>query len=415
MPSLQLRPERAVRASLPALLLLVALTPGLLTGCRTAAVASRNLDATLSSTDTFRYQGPTISVWGDLLDRTLGSLRGITRQGRPEPKMKAIPNPTRTAQRNLMRLADAKIAGSVWRRNEQVRQFARYAATAPSQLARERALLELPPHVERLGVTAPTPPPNGSAANANQLLVSIDGLVDAARGLLDSDAPTETELLDFEAAVDLLARTDLDIEGGTRLLRAIGPFLRIEGLPERAEEALIGLSRDVQARLVAEALHRGLRDPSAVARAGAYRACLEVFGEDFAVAALFSLVSRDARPSWFDERYGRFDLPLVPAIFSEVHLATLAHFEANGLPGAATSSASLEPVELRWAIFTALGFLATYRDLYPDRTRLAAMRALGSVSGGELRTLREEEWAAWFRARSEELSSEAERLRADQP
>jgi len=399
-----------------ATVLLLALTaPGPLTGCRTAAVASRNLDATLSSTDTFRYQGPTISVFGDLVDRTLGSLRTITRQGRPEPKMRAIPNPTKTAQRNLMRLADAKIAGSVWRRNEQVRQFARYAATAPSQLARERALLELPPHAVRLAVTEPTPPPTESAANANQLLASIDGLVDAARGMLDSGSPTETELLDFEAAVDLLARTDLDIEGGTRLLRAVGPFLSIRGLPARAEDALARLSEDVQARLVSEALYRGLRDPSAVARAGAYQACLEVFGEDFAIAALFSLVSRDARPGWFDERFGRFDLPLAPAIFTEVHLTTLAHFEARGLPADATSPSSLRSIELRGAIFEALALLATQGILYPDRTRLAAMRALGSVSGGELRTLREEEWAAWFRARSEELSAEAARLRADQP
>lgn len=408
------RPRRPL-ARAATLAALAALAPALLAGCRTAAVASRNLDATLSSTDSFRYQGPTTSVLGDLMDRTIGIFRSLTRQGRPEPDQNLIPNPTEFAQENLIRLADASIAGSTWRLNEQVRQLTRYGATAPSQLVRERALLELPVHAERLGVTAVTPPPTESAANASQLLESIDGLVDAARGMLDSGEPSDTELLDFEAAVDLLRRTDVDIEGGSRMLRAIGPFLRIEGLPARAEDALARLSFDVQARLVSEALYRGLRDPSAVARSGAYVACLEVFGEDFAIAALFSLVSPDIPPGDERESLARFDLPLAPAVFTDVHLATLAHFEAHGLPARATPSTSIEAVELRWALFQALGVLATYGHLYPDRTRLAAMRALGTVSGGELSTLRQEEWAVWFRARAEQLSADVERLRADQP
>ena len=45
-------------------------------------------------------------------------------------------------------------------------------------------------------------------------------------------------------------------------------------------------------------------------------------------------------------------------------------------------------------------------------TRFAAMDALATVSGGELSTLREEEWATWFNQTADELEQRIRALEA---
>ncbi|MEL6904955.1 MAG: hypothetical protein AAFP22_06090, partial [Planctomycetota bacterium] len=267
---------------------------GLLAGCRTTRVAVQNLDAVLSSTDGFRYQGRTTTPLRDLVESGLGVI-ALPFGGREDDDgLQPIPNPTKLSVDELIRLADSTQGGRAWRENESVRVFARFAVGAPAQLARERALLELVPHARRLGIDA-LPPLDEDAvsANAPELLEALDGLVDAARARLsESGAATGTQKADFDAAVGVLERAELDVAGGTRLLRALGPFLRASRLPADARERLEELSTAVQQRLVARALRRGLSDRSALARAAAYRASIELFGDAFAVEAVFACVGR---------------------------------------------------------------------------------------------------------------------------
>ena len=140
-----LRPKRAFLLGVGAALLLGA--------CRTTTVATQNLDAVLSSTDSFRYNAATTGVWEDLFSNSLASLKSLTRGKPPAPKERGVPNPSRVALANLLRLADSDEGPEAWRHNEQVRTFARYATSAPSQLCRERAVLSLVPHAKRLGIT----------------------------------------------------------------------------------------------------------------------------------------------------------------------------------------------------------------------------------------------------------------------
>lgn len=389
----------------------------LLAGCRTTSVAVQNLDAVLSSSDQFRYQGATTTPLRDLLESGFGAfLAAPFGREAPQPEVQPIPNPTKLSVTELIRLADSTQGGRAWRQNESVRVFARFAVGAPSQLARERALLELVPHARRLGVESLPPLDDAEiSANAPELLEALDGLVDAARArLADGAQASETSRADFEAAADVLQAATIDVAGGSRLLRALGPFLRAPRLPSDARERLEALSLDVQRRLVMQALRRGLSDRSSVARAAAYRAAIELLGDPFAIEAVFACTGRGDVKQALGDRFNDFKLPQVPAIYGEVHLAVTDHFRVHGLPGIATAHTP-DALRLRGSLFTGLLRMAADDFLFDDTSRHGAMAALAAVSSGELETFREEEWTEWFRELSAELQAEIERLEAVAP
>ena len=386
-----------------------------LVGCRSTSVATQNLDAVLSSEDTFRYQGDTTTFWEEFIGGTVGQFTGgLLGQRAREESLKTIPDPTGFALDNLLDLRRSGEGRSAWRDGEHVRIFARYALYAPSKLARERALLELEAHAERLGIETPYKP-TGPTANAPELIEELAGLVDASRRLIaERAAPTETAVLDFNAAVEVIERSEFDVQVGSRLLRAIGPFLRTNALPEAQREKLSELGLDVQKAMVAEALARGLGDRSDLARSAAFRANLAVFGEDFAVAALFSLLPPRFLREEVVRRFDQFVIPTVPATFQEVHFAVFEYLEEHGLPASAVGE-TIPALELRGVIIVALWQIAVNTIVFSDRSRHAAMRALGTVSGGELETLRWEEWDTWRREKSEEMTRKINALKGVAP
>jgi hypothetical protein len=82
----------------------------------------------------------------------------------------------------------------------------------------------------------------------------------------------------------------------------------------------------------------------------------------------------------------------------EILLSILRGVAREGLPAEVpgVSAQDLEHFNQRWT-----QALARYALDHPDgRVRVGAMRALSRLSGGELASLREEDWLAWVEARS---------------
>jgi hypothetical protein len=314
------------------------------------------------------------------------------------------------ALKNLIELATSDEGPEAWLHNEQVRLFARYATTAPSQLCRERAVLELVPHAKRLGVTEPYEPLE-EAANQTELRQVLEGLVDATRRIVaERGQVSETARADFDAAVDVLAETRMNVAGGSRLLRAIGPFFKGGGLPSDQRERLTELSLKVQKDLAREALFAGTVDRSDVVRSAGMKANIAVYGEDFAIEALLALVPRKSVADPVAEAFGRFGVTPVPIDFNMTLVAVCNAFARGGLPFAAKKPTALG-VETRGTLFATMWQIAINDLAFDDRARIAAMRALNEMSGAQLDTVRSEEWDTWFRGVAPALEKELQELR----
>ncbi|MEM6672904.1 MAG: hypothetical protein AAF726_08665 [Planctomycetota bacterium] len=396
-------------------LLALALAAALLgSACRTTSVATQNLDATLSSGDTFRYQGRTTSVWRETLDYGFDAVRRVIRAADPDDRMRAIANPTKLALENLIDLEDSSEGRAEWRHGEQVRTFTRYARYAPSQLCRERALLALREHGQRLELTEGHRP-NDAAANAPELMEALDGLVDAMRGIVARRGRgDETDLADFRAALEVLRTTPVDIQGGSRLLRALSPFMRSGALPRELRDEVDDLSIEVQRKLIPEAIWAGVRDQSELVRAAAFRSGTAIYGDLFRIEAILALAPPSDIRERVREAYRRFDIPTVAPNLGQVHVAVADDLAENGMPLAARRQ-TLAGVELRGTIVFVLLRIAASELTFTEPAQHAAMRALGTVSGGELETLRPEEWDDWWQVVGPRLEAEIKALEQPEP
>ncbi len=381
-----------------------------LAGCRTATVATQNLDAVLGSSDRFEYTAATTGVWTDLVSSSVGALKSLGRSRAVAPEEKAVPNPSKVALKNLIELATSDEGPEDWLHNEQVRLFTRYATSAPSQLCRERAVLELVPHAQRLGVTEPYEMLE-DAANQSELRQVLEGLVDATRRIVaERGQVSDTARADFDAAVSVLEATRLNVAGGSRLLRAIGPFFKGSGLPSEQKNQLAELSLKVQKDIVREALYAGIVDRSDIVRSAGMTSNIAVYGEDFAIEALLSLVPRQSVADPVAEAFDRFGVMPVPIEFDETLMAVCNAFARAGLPFAAKKPTALG-VETRGTLLATLWQISINDLAFSDRARHAAMRALNTMSGSQLDTLRSEEWDTWFRGVAPALEKELETLK----
>ena len=260
---------------------------------------------------------------------------------------------------------------------------------APSQLLRERALLELAGFTgSELQVPYAFRRVEESRHGSGSGFGALNVLVDATRGLLEERASAEARGA-FDEAIALLAGVEHDVQGGTRILRAIGPFLRGSG-PRGAERAAGGA---VAGRPAAGAsAKRSRRGSSTRHRWRAPRPC------EPGSRLSGSPSSSSARSRWSPPRsrrttcvrFSTFEVPNVPADFVEVYLAVGDALVSGGMPAAAEGP-SVEGVQLKTGALVGLHFVAVNDLLFP-RSRNAAMRALGALSDGELMTYREEEW-----------------------
>lgn len=382
----------------PLALLAACLATGLAASCRTADVASANLDQLLREDHGFRYSGKIQSgvdyLLRSVVDPSWFREGSILNSDSEEP----IPNPSKLALQNLLLLREGSqgLAGP-YLEAERVRHYARYAAFCPSDLCRERAFLELAPHAARLDVPALVTLDTGDAANAAEVAEGLRGLrsvLVAMAGSRDSLDPTLRS--DFEAACDLLARLEYDIEGGRRLLRVIAAFGQLPSLRSHDMEPLLDLSRVVQRRVVALALIRGRYDASGHVRAAAIRANHAAHGDAYLHEALINLVA----PRSFDAA-GKLRVSpkfqLVPELGDapEPYETVFALVREHGLPDAGSGTPS-SAIAARLQQLHSLMQVTHDLSAYPDHVRTRAMSTLGDVSGAGLESLREEDWARWW-------------------
>ncbi len=391
------------------LLLALGAFGSLLSACRSADLASANLDQVMGQDNTFRYSGRIQSGVGYLLRSVIDPswLDGNSLLAGESDK--PIPNPTRTALSNLLALrkGSAGLKGP-FLRAERVRQYARYAAFCPSTLCRERALLELVPLAAELDLGEDLSPPSENVANAAELGEGMRGLREVLVQLAGAkEERSETLQDDFRAACALLGNLELDIEGGRRLLRIIAAFGQLEGLRGTDLTPLLALAESVERRMVTLALSRARYDPSGSVRAAALRVGFAAYGDPFLHEALLNLVTprrRDGNGALVTSpRYH-----LLPEIGDapEPYETVFALVRAEGLPTVGESPA--EAIASHLAELHALMQVVHDFSTYPDPIRALAMITLGEVSGASISSLREEDWERWW-----DGYREGERLRLD--
>ncbi len=381
-----------------------------LSGCRGASVATQNLDVVLSSTDNFRYRGATTNRWKDLMVTGLNSVRSVVSAADRPQTEQSIPNPTEFAYENLVDLAASTQGPVPWRHNEQVRVITRFAVYAPSQLCRELALRQLVAHAERLELSDAFEP-SAAPASPAQLIEAVDGLTDALRAV-SRRRTDETARADFAAAIALAEELEVDVQGGARLLRALGPFLRGWSISGDLKAQVAELSERVQRRMVAEALWSGGRDRSTFVRATGLRVGIDVYGDPYRIEALLALVPNPAMPPWMKEEFSGFQLPPPPPGGADIYIAVAEAYEAEGLPLAARRETK-RGLELRAALATAFLQVAILDGVFDPRAQHAAMGALSAMSAGELVSLRSEDWITWGEGALDRLAEQIQAVEND--
>lgn len=385
-PWIPLAPTRILPAMFRALLLIAAVST---LGCRTPDVASANLDQLMRENHRFRYLAKVRTgvdyILSSLINPAWFEDDSIL-SGTPEP----IPNPDMVALENLIALKDSGVGlDGEFLAAERVRHYTRYAIYCPSILCRERAMLELGPLAADLRVEAL--PQVSNPVGAAELGIGIRGLKDVLKKFADREA-TETDREDLIAACELLEGYELDIEGGRRLLRVLAAYGKVFGLEDREREPLSRLSRQVQRRLVGLALVAGRNDRSGRVRAAAIRSNYQAHGDAFLDEALRTL------PLRFDSRnpFVSPNFEMIPALADqdEPLLEVCLLLKAHGLPHLEGRSAS-ETILDRLNQIRTLVEIAVAFERQPEHVRVSAMQVLSQVTG-DLSSLREEEWHAWY-------------------
>ena len=317
-----------------------------------------------------------------------------------------VGDPSYEALKHLLILEGLPAEGSraEYTQMQQVRQFARYAMRCKGLLARERALLALAPHGKRLGVESPASEPE-VAANGPELQSALQALVHAAEPLLTSKGRADaTKRKNLEAAADLFASLEVDVDGGWLSLKAIAALAAVADLEREELRPLLDLGISLQKRLVALALASGLRDPEPYVRAAAARATYEVVGEAFLVDLLYSILGGGRL-----QRESVYGLQRESATEPDVFIAAYELVREHGLPstkGLPALESRTERIEILQGILSVI-----YEDqIFSERHRSAAMLALSSAVPEGPGGLREEAWIEWWEAFAEQ---ESELLKAE--
>ena len=369
-------------------LLAIAATPFLTLGCRSGKVASDNLDALHDADGRYHYrarlQTPRSAFLANLVNGFgLQNDNFLLRQ-----KEREVKNPARRTLENLLELkhgpnyADA----SPSLRAHRVRQYAYLSCNDPSALVRERALIELGFVAAAAGLERPAPinerPP--VPANGPELSEAVAGLAEVVQPLADSDGPlTETQREDLRAAAELLEGMHFDVEGAHRLLAVTAAVLdRRDADGPFAPVAAV--SAGVERVMIEQALARCLEDPDPRTRAAAFEANWRAYGDLFLREAMRALVGN---PPSEDSLFG---LQPVWAGDEDLFLTVFRLVRQNGLPSAEGDR------EGRLEYLFALTSVAVQYTLFSDRIRNAAMLALSEVSDSGIKSLRLEDWQAWW-------------------
>lgn len=360
----------------------------LLPSCQMAATNVHNLEELHWSDGRHKRTG---HIWNDYEYAVRVGIRGLLKgfgSAATTDAPEEIDDPLEVCVENLGELVEFS-DDDPWTAARQIELCARIAVEDPWHLSREIAVRELGRHGERLTLRGHPPEVRaGPAADVDAVRDALQRLIQASGPVLRNEADATGE---FALACDALRALELDRDGAVRLLRSVAVLERARPANDQRLAPLRELGLDLQRTCVTLALESALRDepPREVGgsnpgwnnprvRAAAIEACVEAWGDSMLARLLldFSPRERDAQRT----------------------LAFLRQIRRRGLPP--------PPPELSPEDRAKAGELwteAVYRIAteHPEgEVRLAAMAALGKLSGREPYSVREEDWQAWWLARA---------------
>lgn len=262
----------------------------------------------------------------------------------------------------------------------QVSWFARLAVEDPWTLCRERSVLELGAHGQRLGLTMLELDglPEGVAASAApDVANALAEVLEAARGARARGENGDLERGELEGACARLVALPLDLAGARRLLRGVSFLIGSEALHGESHGLLVDVSRHLQRICVARALVLAFLDPAGRVRAAALDASAVAVGP-----AILGNLMRQVR--FFPEEVERTRL-----------YGLVAEHGLDAALALATEERGVDRAEL---LREQLLFLAreASNPRNSSRTRNAALVALGRLAPEGPGGLRYEEWVDWL-------------------
>ena len=351
-------------------------------GCHFVGAKAANLDALHPSEGRHAFVAVQETDLGWASRTALSALTRSLGRDAITPNASAVEDPVESCQELLEQLSefdsDDFATGST-----QVEYFARAAVYDPWASSREIALRELGRAGVRLGLGQDTIDLRAAEASEAQADEALAKLVAATRKWFETRTAEARRELDATCAE--AAALPLSVRDGLRILHGVNVLLRAAVLRDPRVEPLKPLATALQRRLTAQAVARALLDapplpdggsdpgwPNERVQAAAVRAAVRFGGE----RKLAELLVRIPFNSLGGERL----------------VAVLESVAALGLPAQESVGGALE--REKWA--TQIYVTAVE---HPDgRVRLAAMKALGKLSGRGLVSLRELDWQTWWLA-----------------
>lgn len=356
------------------------------TGCSTPAVKVWNLEQLHDGTSRHRYQAALQGDTGWFFRQTLlGAFRSTGAQFVAEKDVEPVEDPAAECLENLIDLeARGQKTGPPDPRH--VEWFARLAVEDPARLSRERSVLALGALGQRLPIGLPSRlGADQKPAGPDELAPVLEALVRSVRRAAEGRVPEgggapADEIAPACAAVRAL---DLDLAAGRRALRASTDLERIADSAGVEAPPLDDLVAHLMSLCVRRALAGALADEDEFVRAAAVRGVADT-GGPLAIDVVLYVLWRNERAS----------APL---------RAVLELLIERGLPVSPPGGPALAHSREDW-----LESVYTIATQHPEgEMRVLAMRTLTAVSGAGIKSLREEDWYAWWTAREKETPAAA--------
>jgi hypothetical protein len=376
---------RGTTWGLAAALALAALAPA----CTSVGAQAHNLEALHTPDGLHHFEAVLYSGFEWEFRQGVKQLMPTSQLALQEKQTKVLDDPCEVCLEELVQLqrADPSDRYAVSLR---LQHLVRWSSDCPWVLSRERCLKGLMSEAQRLDLRRnPVPAPAGEPVGPDALGDALAQLVAALRPALTEDL--SLDLGAVETACERVRALTFDLAASRRALAMVS--LLDQRAPEKQArfEPLRQLHLELQRIAVQRALSAALIDRAPFERSGSHSGWESPRVRAMAITACSRGLGPGALAELLATRMGpREDAEILRALAGEVeHLGRLP-IEESGLP-----EAERDAWRERWIdSFVALA------TTHPDGSlRLAAMRALGAISGGELASLREEDWLEWRTAR----------------
>jgi hypothetical protein len=360
-----------------------------LAGCNAAGMRVHNLGELHTDDGYHRYSAVQLSSWDWTLRQELGGLFSDGRVQLEKIPPKEIDDPNEACLEHLVELGRHTGEGG-FARSQRIATYAEFVVQCPWKLSRERCAILLGREGRDLDLRGnPAPRATATPAGAEEVAGALSELVAAVRPLLERK--DEHEVGALNAACERLRGLDYDLDGARRTLLVAALLERRGGDDDERLQPLRELVLALQRLTVARALTTALADRQPFEREGSQPG----WGDGRVRGAAVEGWVQAGGPLALAEFLQQLDPR--EEIEPDVLLAILVGVAREGLPDEIPGASERDVALLRERWISALmGFALDHPD---GRLRVAAMHALSRISGGELASLREEEWLAWIEAR----------------